>query len=169
MEILNNKILGQILIISALVLSFCSLPVMAQDNQCGCKPEPDHYKMHCKMHEKFDDLLTQAGVTPDQKQKIDAIWQQSRTQAEPIKTCLHEKMKALFDYISCPQANKDQALAQAKAISDLKLQLETIRINAMFQAKCILTSDQQQKLSQLIKEKMQKYEKRCPHDMSPME
>ena len=168
----TKQLLGQIAIISALLLSF-SFPAFAQDNQNSCKMKPNQPMMmgkHCMMQKKFDDLLTQAGVTPEQKQKIDVIWQQARTQSEPIMLSLREKRKALFDYISSPQANKDQALAQLKDISQLQYQLESIRINSMFQVKCILTPEQQQKLTQLIQEKMKKHEqqeKSCPMEMPP--
>ena len=164
MQNINIKFFGQVFAVMALMLSLCSFPVMAQDRD-GCKCMSGHHKMH----EKFESMLTQAGVTPDQKQKLDAIWQQAKTQADPIRTSLFEKKKALFEYISCPQATKEQALSQAQAISQLQLQLETIRINSMFQAKCVLTPDQQQKLSQLIKTEMQKHKMPCPVETPPVE
>jgi Spy/CpxP family protein refolding chaperone len=137
-------------LISALILNFMSLPAFAAEGQTvksrGLASES--MKMHCET------MMKELGITDEQKQKLDLIMSETKTQADPVAKCMMEKKKALMQYIFSSQANKEQAMCKAKEIADLKYQLEGIMINGMFQAKCILTPAQQQKFVELYQNRM---------------
>ncbi|MDD3012262.1 MAG: periplasmic heavy metal sensor [Candidatus Gastranaerophilales bacterium] len=145
----------KITFITALILTLFSFPSWAVEGQYPkqCKPGTEMMKQH------YESMLKELGVTADQKQKLDAIMQESRIQAEPVRKCMWEKKQALMQYIFSSQATKEQALCKAKEITDTKYQLEEIFINGMFKAKCILTPEQQQKFIELHQKKMMKFEK----------
>jgi|GEM_PF-2725161 len=140
--------------ITALILTLFSFPSFAVEGQSPTMDRPDMMKHH------YESMMKELGVTPEQKQKLDAIMQESRTQADPLIKSMREKKRALMQYILTPQATKEQALCQAKEITDMKYQLEQIFINGMFKAKCILTPEQQQKFAELHQKKMMQFEQK---------
>jgi len=146
-------------LITALVFALSSSSVFAaggQDMKSGKPPcPPEMMKQH------YESMMKELGVTTEQKQKLDAIMQESRTQAEPVAKCMWEKKKALMQYIFSSQATKEQALCKAKEITDTKYQLEEIFINGMFKAKCVLTPEQQQKFVELHQKKMMERPGQC--------
>lgn len=148
--------------ISALILSLSSMSAFAQNVQPQpMPPKSDMMKQH------YQNVVKELGLTADQKQKLDVIMQETRTQADPISRSIMEKRRALNQYIFSPQATKEQALTQARDISNLRYQLEETKINAMFKAKCVLTPAQQQKFAELHQRKMMELQRRNP-GMGPM-
>jgi Spy/CpxP family protein refolding chaperone len=149
-------------LITTMIFTLSSFSAFAQQGP-GMKSgmrSPEMMKQRCET------MMKELGVTPEQKQKLDAIMQESMTQAEPVMKSIREKKKALMQYMMTSQATKEQALCMAKEINDLKYQLEQIRINSMFEAKCVLTPEQQQKFIELHQKKMMKF-KQKPSGMMP--
>lgn len=141
-------------IISALIINLFSSSVFAAEGQTmrsrGFMTEA------MKMHSET--MSTELGLTQEQKQKIDQVMNDTKTQAEPIVKCMCEKRKALIQSIFCSQITKEQALCKAKEIAELKYQLEGIMIDGLMQAKCVLTPVQQQKFVELYQNKMMGYQ-----------
>jgi periplasmic protein CpxP/Spy len=137
--------------ISALILGLSFSQTFAQTST---SPSPKPLAGPGMMKPPCENMMNQLGLTADQKQKIDAIMQASKAQADPIMQSMREKKTALMQYLFTPQATKEQALCKAKEISDLKYQLEGVFIDGILKAKCILTPAQQQKFLQLHQRKM---------------
>lgn len=137
-------------LISALIINLFTNSVFAAEGQTGrtrgTLPE--------SMNIRTETMATELGLTQEQKQRLDQVMNDTRTQAEPIIKCMCEKRKALIQSIFCSQTTKDQALCKAKEIAELKYQLEGIMIDGLMQAKCVLTPTQQQKFVELYQNKM---------------
>ncbi len=168
MEINFKKISLNSILVIALLFNLTSAKVLAH---C-CNPNSG-YKghCHCNMKQKMDEMFTEIGVTPEQKQKIDAIMQDSRTKEQAIHKCMHEKKKALMQYMMTSEATKAQALSQEKEIECLHNQLAEIRINSVFETKKILTPQQQRKMAEFHQKHIAEFEKKheefyktCPID-----
>lgn len=158
MKIYWKKITKQNFLITMLIATLVSFPAFAYTD----KNFKDYKHCHCpkEMKQKMDNMMKEIGITPEQKQKLDAIKEESRSKSEPVLKCLMEKKRAQMQYLMTPQANKDQALAQEKEISRLQEQLAEIRINSIFEMKNVLTPEQQQKFAEIQQKRM----KECPEE-----
>jgi len=150
--------------VSALILSMSFSQAFAQSSSSsassGASKSTTSNTRPEIMRKGSEDMMKNLGLTTEQKQKIDAIMQASKTQADPIMQSIREKKSALMQYLFTSQATKEEALCKAKEITDLKYQLEGIWIDSILKAKCILTTEQQQKFLELHQKRMMQFGKK---------
>ena len=176
MKINLKKIALNSILATVLLLPVTSLQSFAHCGHChnnGHKQCKNGGHKHADMKKKIDAMFTEIGVNCEQKQKIDAIMQDSKTKEKALHQCMHEKKKALGQYMMTPQATKEQALCLANGIDELHKQMHEIHINTFFEMKQVLTPAQQQKMAEYHQKHMAEFEKKheqyhkthgCPMD-----
>lgn len=153
MKINLKKTITYSFLIAALILNLGSMQAFASHNGHCC----NYHQHHCKMKAKMDKMFEKIGVNPCQKQKIDSIFEASKATAEPILKCKMEKKKALMQYLTSPQATKEQAMAMEQEITCIHEKLAEIHINTMFEIRQILTPEQLQKMAKYHQEHMDEF------------
>lgn len=100
---------------------------------------------------QFDEKI---GLSESQKTQFSQIRKEGEEQAKPVAEALFAKRRALYEYLSEPQATEAGALAKQAEINELRNQLSQQRLSGMFRLKAVLSPEQQQKAAELMRGKM---------------
>ncbi|MBY0403394.1 MAG: Spy/CpxP family protein refolding chaperone [Cyanobacteria bacterium] len=95
----------------------------------------------------FEKLSQDLQLTEDQKQKMDSLRKEAKSQAEPLKKSMWKKKRSAMEYASSPDATLAKALEMQKDSQSTLNQLETLRITTWFKMRAILTPDQLKQLA----------------------
>jgi len=154
-----KQLVRQTLAAATVVISlapFCGGLALA--NGASYEAAQQHHHKHKQDWQQ--EFYKKIGVTPEQQKQLEAIRQESKTQAKPIMHTMFQKRRELMEYMASPGATESDALDKAQEISELQSQLEKIHIQSRFKMKGVLTPEQQEKAAALIKEKMAKFQQK---------
>lgn len=94
-------------------------------------------------------LLEQVGLSPEQRQKVQAIREQGRAQSEALRQQLETKQQAMMRYLQSSNADEAQARTLNADINRLQQQLSEARLKTWFSIRQQLTPEQLEKLKAL--------------------
>jgi Spy/CpxP family protein refolding chaperone len=113
----------------------------------------DHNYQHSET--QMDAVFSQLNLTPDQKQRIQAIKQSSRQEAKAHWAQMHTMKNRFEDDVFGPQANLKAAESRVDSMSDHMRQMGKLRVQTLFKIKSVLTPEQNAQFARLWKEKRQ--------------
>jgi Spy/CpxP family protein refolding chaperone len=113
----------------------------------------DHNFQHTDS--QMDTVFSQLNLTPDQKQRIQAIKQASRQEAKSYWQQMHQMKNRFEDDVFGPQANLHAAENRVDGMSDHMRQMGKLRVQTLFKIKGVLTPEQNAQFARLWKEKRQ--------------
>ncbi len=98
-------------------------------------------------------LVQQLGLTPDQKQKMDSIYQQDKLRLIDLNANLQKQQLLLEPMIQADQPDQAKTLAQIDAVVQARADLEKENAHMLFAIRETLTPEQWQKLKSLRSER----------------
>lgn len=98
-------------------------------------------------------IAQQLNITSDQKQKMDAIFQQHRLNLIDLNANLEKQEVLMQPMISADQPNEAQVLAQIDKIAQARADLEKANARMLFDIRTTLTPEQWQKLKAMREER----------------
>ena len=118
-------------------------------------PPPPHTKHDKKPKgEKVERLLQQLDLTIEQRQKIEAIQEESNTKTEALEA-LHQEMHSQYqkmESLLASNASTEQLRQQHQQLEKLHQQLDNNRFETMLRIREVLTSEQRAKIAELMEQ-----------------
>jgi Spy/CpxP family protein refolding chaperone len=91
-------------------------------------------------------MAQRLGITADQKQKMDSIYEQSKLKLIDLQANLEKQQVLLEPMIAAANPDQAKTLAQIDAVVDARAALEKENADMLFAIRMTLTPDQWQKL-----------------------
>ncbi len=109
--------------------------------------------------ERMDKLFEQLDLTPEQSQNVEAIKEQSKTEAEALRSQMetqHQEMRSeampLGLSLLASDASTEELRQQHQQVEELHQQLDNNRFETMLRIREVLTSEQRAKVAELMEQ-----------------
>lgn len=147
----------------ALVLAFASLlwfsvvPSFAQAGNSPASP-PNHPPMEHSFHgghgRWWDNprLAQKVGLSDDQRQQMDAIFEKHRPQLKELNDTLKKDEATLHPLLQADKLDEHRVLHQIDTIAQARANLEKANARMLFGLRKVLTPEQWKKLQELARE-----------------
>jgi Spy/CpxP family protein refolding chaperone len=107
-------------------------------------------------HERFlEKHAERLGVDDETRQAIEARFESSRAQAEPIRDALHASHGALREMLHAEEPDRSAIMSQAEAIGQLETELRKLRLATLLEVRAMLTEEQRSEMIAMREERMQ--------------
>jgi protein CpxP len=161
MLLTKRKFPALLFALAALLCLSTAVPSFAQDLPGGGPPRgpggpgggPLEHSFHGGVHRWWDNprIAQQVGVTDEQKQKMDDIFQQHRLQLIDLNAALQKQEVLLHPLLEADQPDESKVLSQIDAIAQARADLEKENARMLFGIRTVLTPEQWQKLKTVVK------------------
>ncbi|MBU4376628.1 MAG: Spy/CpxP family protein refolding chaperone [Candidatus Omnitrophica bacterium] len=117
--------------------------------------EKDGAKSRDRSYEKKDKsaIYKELNLTEEQQKKIEANRTEQRKQREALSKSIKEEYKKLQKALEDPSQTKEKVEPIAQKIKSLQAEMVDNRINAIFEAKAIMTPEQFAQFNQLMEKR----------------
>jgi Spy/CpxP family protein refolding chaperone len=113
-------------------------------------------------HERFlEKHAERLGVDEETRQAIEARFESSREQAEPIRDALHASHRALREMLREEEPDRSAIMSLAEATGELEIELRKLRLATLLEVRAMLTEEQRDEMVAIHEERMQS-------DLQPM-
>jgi Spy/CpxP family protein refolding chaperone len=148
----KQKVLG-LLMAGAMSLSALSAaPALAQPD--GHRSHVAHAKAEKKgSHGAMDKMFDRLNLTPEQREKIKSLRQQSQERTKTQRQQLMTKRKELHQLVRSSSSTREQAIAKQRELNVLQDQLAEARLNTWFDMRAVLTPEQLKQFDELKPQK----------------
>jgi protein CpxP len=169
--------LARVLLLTALA---CGTAVTAGAQDGGGNPPPPMQSNRPPMERAFDhggmgregmgrwwenpQVAKDLNLAPDQKQKMDDVFQQSRTKLIDLHASLQKEEATLDPLINADSPDETRILAQIDRVAQARAELEKANARMLLSVRQVLTADQWTKLKAARAERMASRGPRGGHD-----
>jgi periplasmic protein CpxP/Spy len=169
--------LAQVLLLTSLV---CGSAVTALAQDGGNPPPPPMQSNRPPMERAFDhggmgrggmgrwwdnpQVAKDLNLAPDQKQKMDDVFQQNRTKLIDLHASLQKEEATLDPLINADSPDETKILAQIDRVAQARAELEKANARMLLSVRQVLTADQWTKLKTARAERMARGGPRGGHD-----
>lgn len=131
------------------VLSGLSNIAFAEGMGCPNKFSPE---MKAKMEQRKAEFDKRLNLTPEQKEKMKAIHQESRAKIKPLFECMKNEREKLLQIQSSSTATQQDIQAQREKITHIKSEIKAIRKMNFEKTQAILNPEQQKEFKKMREE-----------------
>lgn len=141
-----------VILASLLCLATAAVPAIAQDGQA---PDQAQNREHHGNHGRWWDnphVAQKVGLTDDQKQRMDAIFERDRPQLKELNATLKKEEATLHPLLQADNLDEHKVLRQIDVVAQARANLEKANARMLFGLRKVLTPDQWKKLQDMARE-----------------
>ena len=137
---------------SILCLATVAAPAVAQNGQTSNQAQDnDHHGNHGRWWDN-PHVAQKVGLTDDQKQRMDAIFERDRPQLKELNATLKKEEATLHPLLQADNLDEHKVLRQIDVVAQARANLEKANARMLCGLRKVLTPDQWKKLQEMARE-----------------